>query len=220
MVQIFLFLWHLSPALKLQPVLLIVDPNSQPQLKNLSWKMEFDEIREKRRIRKWKEGFGEETETSRGGFLILGCRFPPWELRLRWSSEWWSVHLIRCQITQTLMRSDWIILPDIVADRAAKLFRRRIVVYVYELSFQTPEPTLNHYVVRPSGFAIHALPDSILTKEILVLTTRKLTPLIGIDYRRYSIPSDSLFYRVNKPELYRACQIVSTPWSFCWTSQW
>ena len=33
-------------------------------------KMEFDEIRESRRIRKWKEGFGEETETSRGGFLI------------------------------------------------------------------------------------------------------------------------------------------------------
>ena len=28
--------------------------------------MEFDEIRESRRIRKWKEGFGEETETSRG----------------------------------------------------------------------------------------------------------------------------------------------------------
>ena len=27
-------------------------------------------IRESRRIRKWKEGFGEETETSRGGFLI------------------------------------------------------------------------------------------------------------------------------------------------------
>ena len=39
-----------------------------------------------------------------------------------------------------------------------------------------PEPTLNHYVVRPSGFAIHALTDSILTKEILVLTARKLTP--------------------------------------------
>ena len=29
-------------------------------------KMEFDEIRESRRIRKWKEGFGEETETSMG----------------------------------------------------------------------------------------------------------------------------------------------------------
>ena len=45
-------------------------------------KMEIDEIRESRRIRKWKEGVGEETETSRGGFLIgslspLGCRFPP-----------------------------------------------------------------------------------------------------------------------------------------------
>ena len=29
-------------------------------------KMEFDEIRGSLRIRKWKEGFGEETETSRG----------------------------------------------------------------------------------------------------------------------------------------------------------
>lgn len=28
--------------------------------------MEIDEIRESRRIRKWKEGGGEETETSRG----------------------------------------------------------------------------------------------------------------------------------------------------------
>lgn len=40
-------------------------------------KMEIDEIRESRRIRKWKEGFGEETETSRGWlshrlFLPLG----------------------------------------------------------------------------------------------------------------------------------------------------
>ena len=44
----------------------IVDPNSQPQLKNLSWKWKLMKIRESRRIRKWKEEFGEETETSRG----------------------------------------------------------------------------------------------------------------------------------------------------------
>ena len=34
------------------------------------------------------------------------------------------------------MRSDRIILPDIVTDRAAKLLRRRIVVYVNKLSFR------------------------------------------------------------------------------------
>ena len=39
--------------------------------------MEIDEIRESWRIRKWKEGFGDETETSRGWlsrrlFLPLG----------------------------------------------------------------------------------------------------------------------------------------------------
>ena len=44
----------------------IADPNSQPRLKKNIVKMEIDEIRESRRIRKWKEGFGEETETSRG----------------------------------------------------------------------------------------------------------------------------------------------------------
>ena len=45
-------------------------PYSGPQFptttqKNIV-KMEIDEIRESRRIRKWKEGFGEETETSMG----------------------------------------------------------------------------------------------------------------------------------------------------------
>ena len=34
--------------------------------------MEFDEIRESRRIRKWKEGFGEETETS--GYVDTGVK--------------------------------------------------------------------------------------------------------------------------------------------------
>ena len=62
--------------------LIIAVPSSQPQLKKNIVKMEIDEIRESRRIRKWKEGFREETETSMGGFLIdshspLGCRFPP-----------------------------------------------------------------------------------------------------------------------------------------------
>ena len=33
-------------------------------------KMEIDEIRESRRIRKWKAGFGEETETS--GYVDTG----------------------------------------------------------------------------------------------------------------------------------------------------
>ena len=54
---------------------------SGPQLQTTTQKnivkMEIDEIRESRRIRKWKAGFGEETETSRGWlshrlFLPLG----------------------------------------------------------------------------------------------------------------------------------------------------
>ena len=46
------------------------DVYSRPQLQTTTQKnivkMEIDESRESRRIRKWKEGFGEETETSRG----------------------------------------------------------------------------------------------------------------------------------------------------------
>ena len=80
------------------------------------------------------------------------------------------------------MRANGIILFDIVTDRKAKLLRRRELVYIYELSFQTAEPPLDHYVVYLSGFAIRALTDSILTKEILVFITRKLIPMIGINY--------------------------------------
>ena len=122
--------------------------------------MEIDEIRESRRIRKWKEGFGEETETSRG--WLSHRLFKPLGV---------SVSSSRAQATQKLRMM--IRTPDLVSDNPG-----------------------SDSVVRPSGFAIHALTDSILTKEILVLTARKLTPLIGIDYRRYSIPSDSFFYRV------------------------
>ena len=43
----------------------IVVPNSQPQIKKHREKWDLKKIRESRRIRKWKEGFGEETETSR-----------------------------------------------------------------------------------------------------------------------------------------------------------
>ena len=65
----------------------MADPNSKPQPKKSSWKWSLIKIRESRRIRKWKEGFGEVTETSRGGFLIgslspLGVRFPPQELKV------------------------------------------------------------------------------------------------------------------------------------------
>ena len=68
-----------------------------------------------------------------------------------------------------------------------------------ELSTFTSEMHLSEQMFIVYLFTIFTtacIPDSILTKEILVLTTRKLTPLIGIDYRRYSIPSDSFFYRV------------------------
>ena len=81
----------------------ITDPNSQPRLKKNIVKMEIDEIRESRRIRKWKEGFVEETETSRGWlsrrlFLPLGV----------------SVSSPRAQATQKLRMM--IRTPDPVSD--------------------------------------------------------------------------------------------------------
>ena len=71
------------------------------------------------------------------------------------------------------MRSDRIILLNIIADRGTQLLRRRIIIYVYELGLQTSEPPLNHYIVCPSGLAVHALPYLILTKQILMDTLIK-----------------------------------------------
>ena len=72
--------------------------------------MEFNEIRESRRIRKWKEGFGEEPKPQGGLSHRLSQPLGGAVSYLRAQVTLKLRMMIRipdpCQITKTLMRSD------------------------------------------------------------------------------------------------------------------
>ena len=46
--------------------------------------------------------------------------------------------------------------------------------------FERAEPSLDHDVVCPAAFPIHALPDAVLFNELLVVAAGELTSLITI----------------------------------------
>ena len=60
------------------------------------------------------------------------------------------------------------------------MFWRVKFVDVDQLCFQTAEPPLNHNVVCPAGFSIHALTNVKVSQKLLVLITGELTSLVRI----------------------------------------
>ena len=54
--------------------------------------------------------------------------------------------------------------------------------------FESAEPPLDHDVVGPAAFAIHALADSVLTKEVPVFAAGELASLIGVEDIRFCHP--------------------------------
>ena len=51
-------------------------------------------------------------------------------------------------------------------------------VDVDALGFEAAEPPLDHDVVRPAGFPVHALTDMALSQELFVVFTGELAPLV------------------------------------------
>ena len=59
------------------------------------------------------------------------------------------------------------------------------VIILYQIGFfilEATKPVLNHDIVRPAAFSIHALTDAVFFYEINVLLTGKLTSLVRIQY--------------------------------------
>ena len=46
---------------------------------------------------------------------------------------------------------------------------------------EAAEPALDHDIICPSTFAIHALPDSVVTNKVNVFVTGKPAALIRVD---------------------------------------
>ncbi len=72
-----------------------------------------------------------------------------------------------------------------------------VFVEVDFFCFQAPEPALDHDVVRPAGFSVHALPDLHLFQQRLIFSARELASLVAVDDGQCSV-----FFRRCAEEIY------------------
>lgn len=74
---------------------------------------------------------------------------------------------------------------DILSDGTSGVFDVIVLCQVGFFILEAAKPALNHNVVCPAAFAIHALPDSVVLYEINLLLACKLASLIRIQYLRF-----------------------------------
>ncbi len=91
------------------------------------------------------------------------------------------VYLGRAFVPNGLMASFKVIGVDIPSDGFSCFLEISILREVCFLILETTKPAFNHDIIRPSAFAIHALPNSIISNKFDVFVTGKLASLIRVD---------------------------------------
>ena len=91
------------------------------------------------------------------------------------------VHLCRTLIIDCLMASLKVIIVDISSDGFSCFLEISILREICFLILEAAEPAFNHDIICPSTFAIHALPNSIISNKFDVFVTGKLASLIRVD---------------------------------------
>ena len=84
---------------------------------------------------------------------------------------------------------------DILSDGSSGIFDVIVLCQVGFFILEAAEPALNHDVVCPATFAIHALTNAVFLYKINVLLACKLASLIRIQYLRFGYP-ESLFQSI------------------------
>ena len=80
-----------------------------------------------------------------------------------------------------LMASFKVIGVDIPSNGFSRFLEISILREVCFLILETAKPAFNHDIICPSAFAIHALPNSIISNKFDVFVTGKLASLIRVD---------------------------------------
>ena len=65
------------------------------------------------------------------------------------------------------MRTRRVVLGNVLPDELPQFLRRPVFVDIKALTFQAAEPTLDHDVVRPAGFAVHTLLNAEIAKKLV-----------------------------------------------------
>ena len=113
-----------------------------------------------------------------------------------WQQHCRIVAFSRCLIVKCRMMPLKVVSADILSDSGSGFFDVIVLSQIGFFILEAAKPTLNHDVVCPAAFAIHALPNSIFLHKIIVLLTCKLTALIRIQYPRFC-HLECLFKSVN-----------------------
>ena len=91
------------------------------------------------------------------------------------------IYLGRPFVPNGLMASFKVIGVDIPSDGFSCFLEISILREVCFLILETTKPAFNHDIICPSTFAIHALPNSIISNKFDVFVTGKLASLIRVD---------------------------------------
>ena len=109
----------------------------------------------------------------------------PFMLSYIWQQHCRIVAFSRCLIIKCRMTPLKVVSVDILSDGSSGFFDVIVLCQISFFIFEAAEPTLNHDVICPAAFAIHALPDAVYLYKINVLLTCKLATLIRIQYLRF-----------------------------------
>lgn len=99
-----------------------------------------------------------------------------------WQQDCWIVAFSRCLIVKCGMTPLKVVSMNILSDGSSDFLDIIILCQIGFLILEASKPALNHDIVRPADFSIHALADAVFFYEINVLLTGKLTSLVRIQY--------------------------------------
>ena len=92
----------------------------------------------------------------------------------------WIVAFSRCFVVKGRMTSFKVVSVDVTSSRSSGFLDVVILCQINLFILKAAKPTLNHDVVSPATFSIHALTDIIFFYKVNVLLACKLTTLIRV----------------------------------------
>ena len=104
----------------------------------------------------------------------------PYMLSYIWQQHCRIVAFSRCLVIKCRMAPLKVVGVYILSDSSSSFSDVVVLCQIGFLILEVAEPALNHVVVCPATFSIHALADTIFLYKVNVLVTCKLTLLIRI----------------------------------------
>ena len=99
-----------------------------------------------------------------------------------WQQHCRIIAFSRCLIVKCGVTPLKVVGVNILSNGSSGFFDVIILCQIDFFILEATKPALNHDIIRPAAFSIHALADAVFFYEINVLLTGKLTSLVRIQY--------------------------------------